>query len=201
MGYSPIIGRFLQRDPDGYVDALNLYQLERGNPLVTTDPSGLQTKPTTGPTTGPTTNPGDPINLIVGPRLFQVRYTGEGNVVFKQTVQISACNCQDVSDAVRQHEKADHGGKDPFDGPVGDNASGDTSKPAGAKGARPNGGDRNNKKQMTDYPSFPDPYPSDFCGTKTFVTTVENPDGTVIKTIKWSVSQDKDGKLTYKQDQ
>lgn len=49
MGYSPIIGRFLQRDPRGYVDGANAYSLERSNPLNTLDPFGLQTHPSTQP--------------------------------------------------------------------------------------------------------------------------------------------------------
>jgi len=38
--YSPAIGRFLQPDPVGYVDALNLYQYCANNPLDIVDPMG-----------------------------------------------------------------------------------------------------------------------------------------------------------------
>jgi RHS repeat-associated protein len=40
-GYSPHLGRWLQRDPIGYIDGPNLYQYVMSNPLVWTDPLGL----------------------------------------------------------------------------------------------------------------------------------------------------------------
>ncbi|MFH1418312.1 MAG: RHS repeat-associated core domain-containing protein [Planctomycetota bacterium] len=40
--YSPTLGRWLQRDPLGYVDGVNLYQYVRGNPLFSVDPFGLE---------------------------------------------------------------------------------------------------------------------------------------------------------------
>jgi RHS repeat-associated protein len=39
--YSPTHGRFLSRDPLGYVDGLNLYEYVKGKPTKHTDPSGL----------------------------------------------------------------------------------------------------------------------------------------------------------------
>ena len=38
--YHPTLGRFLQRDPLGYVDGMSLYQYTGGNPIVRTDPTG-----------------------------------------------------------------------------------------------------------------------------------------------------------------
>lgn len=38
--YYPANGRFLQRDPSGYVDGMNLYEYVRGGPIVATDPMG-----------------------------------------------------------------------------------------------------------------------------------------------------------------
>lgn len=39
--YSPTLGRFLQTDPVGYADDLNLYAYVKSNPINLTDPSGL----------------------------------------------------------------------------------------------------------------------------------------------------------------
>ena len=39
--YSSTLGRFLQRDPAGYVDGLNLYAYVKNNPLKYTDAMGL----------------------------------------------------------------------------------------------------------------------------------------------------------------
>lgn len=43
--YDPALGRFLQRDPKGYVDGTNLYSYARNNPLAFRDPDGLESRP------------------------------------------------------------------------------------------------------------------------------------------------------------
>lgn len=43
--YDPSIGRFMQRDPKGFVDGTNLYTFLRNNPLVFSDPLGLESRP------------------------------------------------------------------------------------------------------------------------------------------------------------
>jgi RHS repeat-associated protein len=41
--YSPTLGRWLERDPAGYVDGMGLYEYVRGGPIAAVDPSGLST--------------------------------------------------------------------------------------------------------------------------------------------------------------
>jgi hypothetical protein len=38
--YSPTLGRWLERDPAGYVDGMGLYEYVRGGPIAAVDPSG-----------------------------------------------------------------------------------------------------------------------------------------------------------------
>jgi RHS repeat-associated protein len=40
--YSPTLGRWLERDPAGYVDGMDLYEYVRGGPIAAVDPWGLQ---------------------------------------------------------------------------------------------------------------------------------------------------------------
>jgi hypothetical protein len=57
MGYSPTLGRFLERDRDEYVDGLNPYQFVRDDPVALRDPYGLAAEPVTRPSSGPSTQP------------------------------------------------------------------------------------------------------------------------------------------------
>jgi RHS repeat-associated protein len=43
--YSPTLGRWLERDPAGYVDGMDLYEYVRGGPTAAVDPSGRWTVP------------------------------------------------------------------------------------------------------------------------------------------------------------
>jgi RHS repeat-associated protein len=47
--YDPLLGRWLSRDPAGYVDGLNLYLYVAANPLVLIDPLGLLAEPCANP--------------------------------------------------------------------------------------------------------------------------------------------------------
>jgi RHS repeat-associated protein len=53
--YLPAIGRFMQRDPKGYVDGTNLYAFVNNNPLAATDPFGTESRPETAVNQGANT--------------------------------------------------------------------------------------------------------------------------------------------------
>jgi len=42
MSYSPTLGRWLEEDPEGYVNGANHYQTDLSNPVALVDPMGLQ---------------------------------------------------------------------------------------------------------------------------------------------------------------
>ena len=42
--YNPDLGRFLNRDPSGYADSMNLYEYAMSNPVIYIDPLGLASK-------------------------------------------------------------------------------------------------------------------------------------------------------------
>lgn len=66
MSYDPTIGRFIQRDPIGYDDGMNLYQFVQSNPLRHVDPDGRQSRPSAATRPSTTTQPvGKP--AIAGP--------------------------------------------------------------------------------------------------------------------------------------
>ena len=52
--YSPTLGRWLERDPAGYVDGMGLYEYVRGGPIAAVDPWGLDDLEV-----GPPTKPSD----------------------------------------------------------------------------------------------------------------------------------------------
>jgi hypothetical protein len=54
MSYSPTLGRWIQTDPEGYVDGLNLQEYVRSNPVGMVDPAGTAAQATGQPTTQPT---------------------------------------------------------------------------------------------------------------------------------------------------
>ena len=45
MSYSPTLGRWVQQDPAGYVDGLNLYESAVSNPIGFLDPLGTAVRP------------------------------------------------------------------------------------------------------------------------------------------------------------
>jgi hypothetical protein len=64
--YAPQLGRFISRDPAGYVDGMNMYQFVASNPGLRTDPFGLAGDPPLGPL-----QPGDEQMLAQGDALLQ----------------------------------------------------------------------------------------------------------------------------------
>ena len=69
--YDPAMGRFLQRDPLGFVDGTNLYAFARGNPFAFRDPMGLESRQERGGPMGPTGNPGNALAARAGSSLVR----------------------------------------------------------------------------------------------------------------------------------
>jgi hypothetical protein len=156
------------------------YEVEAANQSGTSGPA------TTQPSTKPVVTP----YAFKNSALVQITYKGPGKPQFFQTVQITG---NQVTTAMRQYEANDpvngHGGKDPFSGPVPDNHAGNPNQPYGS--VMPGGA---GKWILSDRPGFPvPPYPTDFVGDKSFVTTVKNAAGQTIATIHWHTHRAKDG--------
>jgi hypothetical protein len=70
MSYDPTEGRFIEMDPEGYIDGPNRYQVDRGNTLVFVDPKGTAvekaqvTQPAPEP---PATQPVKPRLVLIKP--------------------------------------------------------------------------------------------------------------------------------------
>ena len=73
-GYDAETGRFMQRDPLGYVDGMNLYEYVKSNPLGHFDPSGLKTKKLPDWKT----KTGGPHEFVLGDGTMHVYYYVEG---------------------------------------------------------------------------------------------------------------------------
>ncbi len=55
--YSPLLGVWMQRDPEGYIDGMNLYEYVGGDPLSAADPLGLWEDPMLDPPSPPAPQP------------------------------------------------------------------------------------------------------------------------------------------------
>jgi insecticidal toxin complex protein TccC len=61
----PTVGRWLERDPSGESDGVNLYQFVRDNPISRSDPTGLATLPYGCGCFRPRTIPGTSASVII----------------------------------------------------------------------------------------------------------------------------------------
>ena len=185
--------------PPTFLDHSNVYEFEMSNPVVGLDPMGLADQQTTQPAgqAPPSSQPG-PITIKQPPgQGIWFIYNGEGTPTFYQTVQITPAQGETIPPEVIQHEKDDHNAN-PCQGPVGDNQSGDPTKPYGTDkngkgipGKTCNtGGTAKNSKVMKDAPGFGPPYPKGFKGTKSYVTTIVDGSGNTVEVVTWQISTD-----------
>jgi RHS repeat-associated protein len=99
--YDPQHGRWLQREPLGYVDGMNLYEYVESNPSRSTDPTGLNLRRTApeaykGPWKGVPTN-----KAVAGPCDCACIVELYNNAAFDNpfgqvhiTIQVQDCQCQ-----------------------------------------------------------------------------------------------------------
>ncbi|MBD3161969.1 MAG: hypothetical protein GF328_07680, partial [Candidatus Latescibacteria bacterium] len=79
--YDPVVGRFLQRDPLGYVDGPCLHEYASSSPLAATDPRGLS--PEMDPQEDPALGANPPFSYFELNGILSSRYRGN-MVVFQQ---------------------------------------------------------------------------------------------------------------------
>ena len=158
----------MEEDPAHYIDGADMYDFEENNPVNGGDPTGLADQPTTQPAgqTPPTSQP-SPVTIKQPPgQGIWFIYNGNDTPTFYQTVEVKPADGQTVPPECTQHEQDDHNAN-PFNGPVGDNKSGDPKNPYGTdkngkgipKSTSDNGGTAKNPKVMKDTPGFGPPYP------------------------------------------
>lgn len=92
MSYSPTLGRWVQADPKGYVDGMNLYEGLRSNPIRHRDPLGLQV----------VEEPNDEAKEL---QAFLDEYRDALQAVFRAAGMVSA-SCRDSAEAVELMESA-----------------------------------------------------------------------------------------------
>ncbi|HSZ60091.1 MAG TPA: RHS repeat-associated core domain-containing protein [Tepidisphaeraceae bacterium] len=158
MSYDPALGRWLETDPEQYVDGPNLYQMESGNPVGLLDPTGEQatTQPGSGFTipSGKNGRGSGSFTIGQGPNTGTVTIKGRNNgagsangngpeggieasfvpdsgcckdLSWSQTVKIDILNPGPGNPNLQgpiQKEINEHGGNNPFLGPVLDNGPG-----------------------------------------------------------------------------
>lgn len=81
MSYSPTLQRWMETDPEEYIDGPNLYQMERSSPVTLLDPLGMDAQAIpTGPDGKPIPDPTNPINTPGGPVVYDPYPIDSGRV-------------------------------------------------------------------------------------------------------------------------